>query len=229
MTLSPSDRLDAIEPRLDAMYGPRRLNADRDPVATLVGTILSQNTSDGNTARAFASLRANFPTWDAVVQAPTAAVVDAIRSGGLANRKAPRIQAALAEVHARYGGYTLNALAAMPLDEARDELLSIDGVGLKTASCVLLFSMGRPAMPVDTHVHRLAGRIGLVAPGTSANASHARLETLIGGDPDRIYRIHVELIAHGKTVCRAQRPLCEICEIRSFCDYAASRPGSRQT
>ncbi len=121
--------LDEIERILDDTYGPRKLTPNGDPVAELVGTILSQNTSDTNTARAFASLRARFPTWDAVVDADTDEVIDAIRSGGLANRKAPRIQEALAEIQDRYGSFSLDVLRDLPLDDAKQALVSIDGVG----------------------------------------------------------------------------------------------------
>lgn len=223
MPFTAAKRLAAIEPILDDVYGPRRLRPDRDPVSTLITTILSQNTSDTNTARAFRSLRSRFPSWDDVVNAPATEVIESIRSGGLANRKGPRIQDALDEIHARYGDYSLDALTALPLDDARRELTSIHGVGLKTASCVLLFSLGMPAMPVDTHVQRVSARIGLIAPGTTADAAHAKLEALIGNDPDRIYRLHVELIDHGRAICQARRPRCEICPLRRYCDYAISR------
>jgi len=217
------DRLKAIEPILDEVYGPRQLNPDRDPVSTLVSTILSQNTSDTNTARALRSLRDRFSTWDDVVEANPEDVIEAIRSGGLANRKGPRIQAALEELEHRYGGFTLDSLVSMPIEAARAELVSIDGVGPKTAACVLLFSMGLPAMPVDTHVHRVVTRIGLIEVGTTANAAHAKLESLIGDNADRVYRLHVELIAHGRAICQARRPRCEICPLRSHCEYATSR------
>ncbi len=223
MFSTPAERLDAIELTLDEVYGPRQLHANRDPVSTLVSTILSQNTSDANTARAFRSLMDRFPTWDDVVEANPEDVIDAIRSGGLANRKGPRIQAALEEVRHRYGTFSLDSLATMSIDAARAELVSIDGVGPKTAACVLLFSMGLPAMPVDTHVHRVAMRIGLIEPGATANAAHAKLESLIGDNADRVYRLHVELIAHGRAICQARRPRCEICPLRSHCEYVTSR------
>lgn len=223
MTQTAAQRLNAIEPTLDEVYGPRQLNPDRDPVSTLVSTILSQNTSDTNTARAFRNLRDRFPTWDDVVDANPEDVIDAIRSGGLANRKGPRIQAALDEIEHRYGTFSLGSLASMPIEAARAELVSINGVGPKTAACVLLFSMGWPAMPVDTHVHRVATRIGLIDQGVTANAAHAKLESLIGDNADRVYRLHVELIAHGRAICQARRPRCEICPLRSHCEYATCR------
>ncbi len=220
--LAAIDHLDDIERVLDEAYGPRRLVPDGDPVSTLVSTILSQNTSDTNTERAFASLRRRFPKWDDVAGADTNDVIDAIRSGGLANRKAPRIQEALEEIRDRYGAYSLDALVALPLDDARDTLLSIDGVGPKTAACVLLFAMGRPALPVDTHVFRVARRLGLIAESTSPVRAHATLEAMMAGDANRTYRFHVEMIAHGRAICTARRPKCSICPIRSYCAYAAT-------
>ncbi len=220
--LAAIDHLDDIERVLDEAYGPRRLVPDGDPVSTLVSTILSQNTSDTNTERAFASLRRRFPKWDDVAGADTNDVIDAIRSGGLANRKAPRIQEALEEIRDRYGAYSLDALVALPLDDARDTLLSIDGVGPKTAACVLLFAMGRPALPVDTHVFRVARRLGLIAESTSPVRAHATLEAMMAGDANRTYRFHVEMIAHGRAICTARRPKCSICPLRSYCAYAAT-------
>lgn len=214
--------LPAIERILDETYGPRKLTPGRDPVATLVSTILSQNTSDTNTARAFASLRNRFPTWDEVVRADTNDVADAIRSGGLANRKAPRIQDALEEIKDRYGSFSLDALDEMTLADAKQALVSIDGVGPKTAACVLLFALGRPALPVDTHVYRVAKRIGLIDERTTPVQAHETLESMMEGDADRTYRFHVEMIAHGRTICVARRPKCPICPLRSLCEYAAS-------
>ncbi len=225
-------RLAAIEAGLDEMYGPRKLTPSGNPVSELVSTILSQNTSDTNTARAFASLKERFPGWQDVVDAPANEVVDAIRTGGLANRKAPRIQNALSEIHDRYGAYTLDALAGMTTNDARKELTSIDGVGPKTAACVLLFALGKPALPVDTHVYRVARRTGLIDERTNTDRAHATLEAMMDGDADRTYRFHMEMIAHGRAICHARNPRCAICPIRSACDYAAkheqhaSQPGS---
>jgi endonuclease-3 len=222
MPLNALNHLDEIEAILDETYGPRKLNPGGDPVGSLVATILSQSTTDTNTERAFASLRSRFPTWQQVVDADTGDVIDAIRSGGLANRKAPRIQDALEEIHDRYGDYSLGILDELPLDEAKAALTSIDGVGPKTAACVLLFALGRPALPVDTHVHRVASRLPLIAPGTNPERAHATLEALMDGDAARTYRFHVEMIAHGRTLCTARNPKCEICPLRRYCEYPAT-------
>ena len=214
------ERFDAIERLLDMTYGPRMLRANGDPISELVGTILSQNTTDSNTARSLSRLREAFPTWEEVMEADTADVVDAIRSGGLANRKAPRIQAVIREVIARRGDTDLTFLGDVPLDEAKAWLTSMHGIGAKTAACVLLFSFGRPAMPVDTHVHRVSLRLGLVPPKTSPERTQTALEALLGDDPHRVYAVHVEMIAHGRQICRALRPRCDICPLREYCEYA---------
>ncbi|HEV2074535.1 MAG TPA: endonuclease III [Thermomicrobiales bacterium] len=213
------DKFENIERLLDVTYGPRVLRASRDPISELIGTILSQNTSDTNTSRSMATLRERFPTWQHVRDAATVDIVDAIRSGGLANRKAPRIQAVLEEVVARQGDTDLTFLAGMPLEEAKAWLTSMNGIGPKTAACVLLFSLGRPAMPVDTHVGRVMARLGVVPDRTSTITKERILETLIGPDPDTVYAIHVETIEHGRRICRAQRPKCPECPLREYCDY----------
>jgi endonuclease-3 len=181
-------------------------------------TILSQHTSDTNTARAFASLRAGFTDWESVIDAPTELVADAIRSGGLAEIKAPRIQTALRDVRAWTGGFDLSFLASMPPGEARDWLTRLHGVGPKTASCVLLFSLNRPVMPVDTHVHRVALRLALVPERTSADQAHELLEAII---PDeRMYEAHLLLIQHGRRTCVARRPRCTQCVLVQWCPAA---------
>lgn len=220
--LNALQHFDEIEEILDETYGPRKLTPGGDPVSTLVATILSQSTSDTNSSRAFASLRERFPTWQQVVDAKTNEVVDAIRAGGLANQKAPRIQEALEEIHERYGDYSLDVLNELPLDEAKVALTSIDGVGPKTAACVLLFALGRPALPVDTHVYRVASRLPLVEPGTTPARAHATLEALMDDDAERTYRFHVEMIAHGRAICHARNPKCAICPLRRYCEYAAT-------
>jgi endonuclease-3 len=218
-----------IATRLVGHYGPRRWQSDGDPVDELVGTILSQHTSDTNTARAFGSLRERFPTWQDVIDAPTAAVADAIRSGGLANLKAPRIQAVLVAVRQRFGALDLSSLAEMSVADARAELVALKGVGPKTASCVLLFSLGLPAMPVDTHVHRVARRLGLIGASERAEAAHELLERDLGENRDEVYAFHMNMIAHGRTVCLARRPRCERCVLTECCDYYNHRGDWKQS
>jgi endonuclease-3 len=217
------EKFEEIERILDATYGPRVLRENGDPTSELVGTILSQNTSDVNTARSMAKLRETFPTWEDVREADVEDVRDAIRSGGLANIKAPRIQAALEHIVALRGDTDLSFLADMPLDEAMDWLTGINGVGPKTAACVLLFSLAMPAMPVDTHVGRVMSRLGVVPERTSTLAKQRMLEALIGPNPSQVYAVHVETISHGRQICKALRPKCDICPLKDLCDYAQER------
>ncbi len=217
------DKVAAVIERLDERYGRKAWRSHGVPIDQLVGTILSQHTSDTNTARAFAALKARFPTWSAARAAPAGEIADAIRSGGLAEMKAPRIKAILAEIEDERDDFDLEFLGEMPLDEALAWLMALHGVGPKTAACVLLFSLGRPAMPVDTHVHRLSRRLGLVGPKVSAEATHGALEALLGGERDVIYSFHLNAIAHGRAVCRAPTPRCEACHLTDLCDDYASR------
>jgi endonuclease-3 len=190
-----------------------------DPVSELVLTILSQNTSDLNSARAFGLLRAAYPDWDAVLAAPTNEVADIIRPGGLANVKAPRIQRVLAEVRDATvdAPYDLAFLGGLPLEEAKAWLAGLPGIGPKTAAIVLLFGFGRPALPVDTHVFRVATRLGLLPPKTDVVRAHALLEASLA--PEEVYPFHVELIRHGREVCHARRPACEACPLTDLCAY----------
>jgi endonuclease-3 len=200
---------------LRAYYGspaPRRTDG---PLAELVQTILSQNTSDVNTERAFASLWSRFGDWQAILDAPTPAVADAIRSGGLAEVKAPRIKGVLAAIQQDRGELSLDFLADMPLDEARTYLTSLGGVGPKTAACVLLFALGMPALPVDTHVYRVSKRLGLIGERISAEAAHRLLEAAI--PPAETFDAHMLLIQHGRVVCKALRPRCEACPLDPIC------------
>jgi len=217
--LTGSRRLQCVADRLDARYGPRRWQRGRPPLDELILTILSQHTSDANAERAFRALRERFSTWEEVRAAPVADVAGAIRGGGLAAQKAPRIQTALNAALASRGRLDLDHLADLPLEDARAWLTGLSGVGPKTAACVLLFALGRPALPVDTHVHRVARRLGLIGPTVAAEAAPARLEPALGGDRDRVYAFHVNMIAHGRAVCRARQPHCERCPLTECCDY----------
>jgi endonuclease-3 len=214
----PAERAAAALRRLAARYGPLVPKPRRDALSELIEVILSQHTSDANAARAFAQLRQTFPTWEALLEAPVEQVAEAIRSAGLAKVKAPRLQAVLRAVRERFGTLALDHLAAQPLDEARAALLALPGVGPKSAACVLLFSLGLPALPVDTHVHRVATRLGLLPPGTDAARAHPLLEALV--PPDERYAFHVALITHGRQTCHARRPACGACPIADLCPSA---------
>ena len=214
---SGSSKIARVVALLDEVYGPHQNHPSGDPLDGLVGTILSQHTSDVNSHRAHQRLRERFPTWQAVLDAPEEALADAIRVGGLARLKARRIQEVLARVVAEHGGFDLGFLADLPLDEARAWLTALPGVGPKTAACVLMFDLDRPALPVDTHVHRVSRRLGLIGPRVSADAAHAILEAQL--PPEQVYAFHVSMIAHGRRICRAPVPKCGLCPLTELCDY----------
>jgi endonuclease-3 len=216
--LSPQEKIGPIYATLAAAYGELTWSSSTDPLSELVLTILSQHTSDTNRDRAFSTMRAQCPTWEEVRDAPVDLLIEAIRSGGLANVKAPRIQSVLHQISdERAGELDLDFIAEMTVDEAKAYLARFRGVGPKTTACVLMFACGMPVMPVDTHVHRVAGRLGLISERTTADQAHDDLEAIV--EPNKRYNFHIFLIKHGRQVCKAQRPLCEICVISSWCDY----------
>jgi endonuclease-3 len=212
-------RIRAIAARLEKRFGPLEPPRAVDPLDELVLTVLSQHTSDLNAERAFADLRRVFPRgWRSIVDAPTIAVADAIRSGGLANSKAPRIQAILREVRDREGAYDLSRLRAMSDADARDYLMSLPGIGPKTAAVVLSFALARDAMPVDTHVHRVTKRLGLIPPKASAEKADRILHELI---PDGLRTpMHVGFIRLGREICKAPTPRCRQCPLKDLCPTA---------
>ncbi|MCP4644317.1 MAG: endonuclease III [bacterium] len=213
-------RIRTVDRLLDKAYGPRGTPERRDPLAMLVGAILSQNTSDVNSTRAYDALRAAYPTWESVAAAPARALESVLRPGGLAKTKSARIQRILRAIAAD-GPLTLGHLDRMPDDEAERELLAYEGVGYKTARCVLLFALGRDSFPIDTHVHRILTRLGVVPEGMSADRAHVFVPPLV--PEGRCYAFHVNLIAHGRQVCRPRSPGCGECCIRRCCQYVQSR------
>ena len=210
-------KVEIIHQRLLKTYGEPQRRNPWPPLDQLVNTILSQNTNDVNRDRAFQRLRQRFPTWEETRDAPTQAVIDAIRPAGLANQKGPRIQKALRRITEERGALALDFLADLPLKEARAWLMSLDGVGPKTAAIVLLFSLGRPAFPVDTHVHRVSRRLGLIGERISAEKAHELLGALV--PPKWYYAFHLNLIRHGRQVCHARTPECEACVLNDVCDF----------
>jgi endonuclease III len=228
--------LDALEER----YGPQAWERRLDPVSELVLTILTQNTADTNAEKAYEALRRAYPStrppeahhpgigwggdglptapppdWSLVENAPLPELVDVIRPGGLAPQKAPRIQATLQRIREERGAYDLEFLADLPVLEARDWLTSIDGIGRKTASIVLAFCFGMPAMAVDRHVERVSKRIGLIPAKATADQAHDLYLELV--EPERMYAAHVLLIHHGRAICHAQNPAHDICPVRDRC------------
>jgi endonuclease III len=187
------------------------------PVDELVCTILSQNTSDTVRDKAFDQLRVRFPTWEAVRDAPSAEVIDMIRPAGLSDKKGPRIQEVLRCLTQEHGAITLDFLADMDVEAAKAWLTGFNGIGPKTAAIVLLFAFNKPAFPVDTHVHRVTQRLGLIGPKTTREQAHVDLEAII--PPEDYYQAHLNFIQHGRQVCHARRPLCERCPLTALCDY----------
>jgi endonuclease III len=210
-----------VHRRLRGRFGPLDPPRGWDPLEELVLTVLSQNTSDVNSGRAYRALRERYPTWEEVAGADPAELADAIRPGGLANTKAPRIIAILEEIRRRQGGeLDLGWTREAPSDEVRDFLTSLPGVGPKTAACVLAFALDRPALPVDTHVFRVARRLGFYGERTNAAAAQDLLEELV---PPRLQvEMHVGMIRLGRTICRAGRPSCHLCPLLSLCPTGAA-------
>lgn len=206
-----------IHRRLVDAYGEPQLPSNQDPLAELVNTILSQNTNDNNRDLAYDQLRKRFPTWAEVRDAPTAEIIAAIRPAGLAPTKGPRIQGALERITETQSELSLEFLRDLPLEEARDWLAEIKGVGPKTAAIVLLFALDRPAFPVDTHVHRVTRRLGLIPDTTSRAKAHTLLEALV--PQARYYPFHINIITHGRQICHARTPECEACMLQDLCAY----------
>jgi endonuclease III len=198
-------------------YGEPTWRSPLPAIDELVSTILSQNTNDTNRDRAFEALRGALPSWEAVRDAPPETVIDAVRPAGLANQKGPRIQQVLRTITQERGSLDLEFLRTWPREEARAWLRRFNGVGPKTVAIVLQFSLGIPAFPVDTHVYRVTGRLGLRPDKMPVEAAHDYFEKLL--PPDTFYAAHLNLIRHGREVCHAQRPECEKCVLRRNCDY----------
>jgi len=196
-------------------YGKRKLEPHRDPLAELVQTILSQNTSDLNSRPAFNALKAEFPNWEDLLTVDIDMIAGPISRGGLGQIKAQRIQQSLQEIQRRRGKLDLNFLDKMPVAEARDWLKKLPGVGDKTANCVLLFALGKPALPVDTHIFRVAKRLGLLREQAALEEAHQTLEKMV--PPADIYEFHVLMIEHGRSACVAQRPHCSQCSLQMIC------------
>jgi endonuclease-3 len=219
-------KLGIVHQRLVETYGRLTVAPSGDPLDELIGTILSQNTSDVNSGRAYAQLRAVYPTWEEVLDTSDDELYEAIKLAGLGRIKAPRIKNTLREILKRRGELSLDFLEDLPLEQSKRWLTSLDGIGPKTAACVLLFALGKPALPVDTHVHRVSRRLGLIGPKVSADAAHTLLEAAL--PPEHVYEFHIDMIRHGRRICHAQRPECAKCVLRDQCDYYAATNTSEE-
>ena len=218
---TPAERLRQAAEVLDDFYGRPVLSPRYPAVDELVFTVLSQNTADVNTERTFASLKARFPDWVSARDASAEEIEEAIALGGLAHTKAPRIKKILEAISERTGAPDLSELDGMSDADAVDYLVSLPGVGPKTAACVLLFALERPVMPVDTHVHRVARRLGIIGDKVTADQAHPLLTELAGPeDAAQVYAVHVGFVRHGRRVCHARRPACGECPLASMCPSA---------
>ena len=213
-------RLVCISKSLKRAYGTPESRTRRDLIAGLVRTILSQNTTDVNSRRAFQDLRERFPGWADVESANVRSIESAIRRGGLGRTKARRIKRILRGIHSTTGKLDLGFLRRMSDDEVFAYLLALDGVGLKTAACVALFDLGRDVMPVDTHVHRVIGRLGVVGHPGTRDATFAALSDAV--PPGESLSLHVNLIRLGRDLCRPRDPGCAACPVRAECDFGRS-------
>jgi endonuclease-3 len=214
---NPKERAVAIHERLLEVFGEPIWRTSLSAIDELVSTILSQNTNDINRDRGFNALRAKFPTWESVCDANPQDVIDAIRPAGLANQKGPRIQQVLRQISDERGSLNLDFLAGLPIEEARAWLTKFNGVGPKTAAIVLCFSLNMPAFPVDTHIYRVSGRIGLRPEKMTVEQAHPHLESIF--PPETYYAAHLNLIRLGREVCGARKPNCPKCPIIKLCDY----------
>jgi endonuclease III len=205
---------------LEQEYGPSRWQSNRDPIDVLIETILSQNTSDANSGRAFASLKVGFDSWEAVASASAERIAEAINCGGLSQIKAVRIKQVLQQIESEQGRITLDLLKSRTMTKAADYLMRLPGVGHKTASCVLLFSLGKPSLPVDTHVFRVAKRLGLIGPRVSIEKAPGLLQKQV--TPSKVCQFHVHMIEHGRRVCRARQPRCGRCILSRICPSSLS-------
>jgi endonuclease-3 len=206
---------------LKAVYGVPQVEKGLDPLDVLIETILSQSTTNINSRRAFNSLKQKFPNWEQARRARTTSIEAAIKSGGLARQKSIRIKNLLNEIYQRRLSLDLSFLHTAPLDEAKEFLASFKGVGPKTIACTLLFACNRPVFPIDTHIFRIARRLGLIPEKISDKEAHKIMEDIL--PPERYYEIHVNIIRHGRKICRPQNPLCEDCCLLDYCQYYASQ------
>jgi endonuclease-3 len=217
--MDPRNKAHKTQQRLLAFYGYPDWRNPLPPLDELISTILSQNTNDTNRDRAFESLRNRFPTWEEVRDAESTEVIESIRTAGLANLKGPRIQNILKEITLQRGDLDLDFLADMPTEKAREWLLQFKGVGPKTAAIVLQFSLGKPAFPVDTHIYRVTGRLGIRPEKMNADQAHDYLAGLL--PEETYYDAHLNIIRLGREICHARGPNCPECPLQDICDYYA--------
>ena len=213
-----------VSRKLEQTLGtPRQASGLPNPLEMLIATVLSQNTNDKNSHRAYSQLRQRFSSWDKVAHSPLRSLKSTIRVGGMANQKASRIKEILAGVKSRYGKYDISTLMTKSDADVIEALTELNGVGVKTASCVLLFSLGRDVFPVDTHIHRICSRLGLVN-GKTPERTFELMRPLV--PKGKAYSFHTNLIRFGRKICRSNKPACEICPIYDECVYEGKKKKS---
>lgn len=210
-----------IVQNLENTFGEPKLKAQSDPLAMLVSIILSQATSDANSARTFKNLTEKFKSWNDVLAADETEIADAIRLGGLANQKAKVIKELLVQIKAKHGSLSLKFLGKLPDTEARDYLLQFRGIGPKTVACTLLFALHKEVFPLDTHIFRVLKRMGILPEKITDEKAHKMLDELV--PHGKFYSLHVNLIRLGRGICRPREPLCETCPLIEYCDYGMMR------
>jgi endonuclease-3 len=215
--MNKSEKAIAIHQALINHYGFPKWRDPKPPLDELVSTILSQNTNDNNRDRAFEALQSRYSSWEAVRDANPQELIDTIRPAGLANQKGPRIQEALKQITDAHGTISLDFLSEFPPEEAKQWLMQFKGVGPKTAAIVLLFSLGFPAFPVDTHIYRVTGRSGLRPSKMNAEQAHDYLAKIF--PEDTYYPVHLNIIRLGREVCQARKPNCPECPLQDYCEY----------
>jgi endonuclease-3 len=203
---------------LRKVYGKPKPFPKLDPLDVLIETILSQSTTNVNSQRTFEQLKARFPDWEQARRARVTSIETAIRSGGLARQKSKRIKELLNEIHKRRGSLDLSFLARAPLEKAKEFLGSFKGIGPKTAACTLLFACRRPVFPIDVHIFRIARRLGWLPDRGSDEEAHRVMEGIV--PREQYFEVHINLIRHGRTICRPQKPLCQQCCLLDYCEYA---------
>lgn len=219
-------RLASIIELLEQKYGVPGRSRRRDPLESLIVTILSQNTNDVNRDKAYRSLRERFPSWQEILDARERDIAQAIRVGGLGNIKSKRIKEILGSIKREHGDFDLSFLRKLSPEEAEERLLSYKGVGLKTAKIVLLFTLGRNVFPVDTHIHRLSKRLGFVPENATREKTHEIMGELV--PPEKMYPFHLNLITHGRRLCTARNPRCPDCVLTPCCPKIGVSSNSRE-
>ncbi len=208
--------------RLNEFYGVQSIYGRPDPMHELIGTILSHRTTHANEVTAYRTMRERFPTWEAVRDAPLPDLIDAIKTANYPEVKAPYIQNVLAHLFRETGAANIDFLNDLSTDEAMTWLTDLPGIGLKTATLLLLFNFRKPVLPVDTHVHRVTQRLGLIGPKVSAEKAHAILLAYLPQDATVLFNFHKHFYWHGQRICTWYQPKCNECVLRDMCDFYQS-------